>query len=52
MNKTISIIGGDLRIVKLTELLIKDDFKVYTYGVENADELKESKNIIKCNSIK
>ena len=52
MNKTISIIGGDLRIVKLTELLIKDDFKVYTYGVENADELTESKNLIKCNSIK
>lgn len=52
MNKTISIIGGDLRIVKLTELLIKDDFKVYTYGVENADELVENKNLIKCNSIK
>ena len=28
------------------------DAKLYTYGVENADELTESKNLIKCNSIK
>lgn len=52
MNKVISIIGGDLRIVKLIEILIRDDFKVYSYGNENADELSESENFIRCNSIK
>lgn len=52
MNKVISIIGGDLRIVKLIEILIRDDFKVYSYGNENAEELTESENFIRCRSIK
>ncbi len=52
MNKVISIIGGDLRIVKLIEILIRDDFKVYSYGNENAEELTESENFVRCKSIK
>lgn len=51
MYKTVSIIGGDLRIVNLIELLAKDDFLVYTYGLENSEDLIESKNVIKCKGI-
>lgn len=52
MNKVISIIGGDLRIVKLIELLVKDDFTVYAYGIEHSDYLPENDKFIQCNSIK
>ena len=51
MNKVVSIIGGDLRIVKLAELLIKDDFKVYVYGIENAEDLEEIDKLIRCKTI-
>ena len=33
----ISIIGGDLRIAKLADMLSKEDFEVYTYGLEQSD---------------
>ena len=39
MEKSITVVGGDLRIVKLVEMLDKDGYEVYTYGLENADEL-------------
>lgn len=51
MYKTVSIIGGDLRIVNLIELLAKDDFLVHTYGLENSEDLIESENVIKCKNI-
>lgn len=51
MYKTVSIIGGDLRIVNLIELLAKDDFLVYTYGLENSEELVERENVKRCGSI-
>ena len=51
MYKTVSIIGGDLRIVNLIELLAKDDFLVYTYGLENSEELVERDNVKRCASI-
>lgn len=51
MYKTISIIGGDLRMVKLIELLSNDDFLVYTYGIENSEELVENNNIKRCTTI-
>ena len=37
MIKNISIIGGDLRIVKLERLLRKDNYEVHTYALEKAD---------------
>ncbi len=53
MNKVVSVIGGDLRIVKLVELLVEDDFKVYAYGIENSEDLPEgNSNFIKCDSVK
>lgn len=46
MNTNFAVIGGDLRIVKLAKMLAEDGNKVYTYGLENAEELKENQNII------
>ena len=39
MEKSISIVGGDLRIIRLIEMLILDGYKVYTYGLEMSEEL-------------
>ena len=61
MKKSISIIGGDLRIWILAHLLKKDGIEVFTYGFENAKSLDEiynsnsknsENNIIKCEDIK
>ena len=46
-----AIIGGDLRIVKLAEMLAKDENEIYAYGLENTEELKNKHNITHCNSI-
>mgnify|MGYP000379181242 FL=1 len=46
--KNISIIGGDLRIVKLADMLKEDGYEVYTYGLEKA---QLNAKIEKCNSI-
>lgn len=51
MNKNFAIIGGDLRTVKLAQMLAKDKNTVYTYGIEKADELKYNKNIIFCEKL-
>ena len=51
MSTNFTIIGGDLRIIKLAKMLAEDGNKVYTYGVEKAEELKENKNIITCNKL-
>lgn len=37
MINKISIIGGDLRIVKLTEMLIEEGVEVFSYGLEKAE---------------
>lgn len=46
LNK-ISVIGGDLRLVTLVEMLKKDGIFVYTYGLEKA----ENNYGIMCNSL-
>ena len=51
MVSKLAIIGGDLRIVKLAEMLAKENIKVYTYALENAEVLKEQNNIQKINNI-
>ena len=43
-----AIIGGDLRIVKLAEMLAKEENEVYVYGLEKAIDLKDFKNIKQC----
>lgn len=48
MSKTISIIGGDYRIIKLAEFLRKDGFKIKSFGLENFDEIQKEE---KCENI-
>lgn len=49
MNKNISVIGGDLRIVKLVNLLQVEGFNILTFGLEKSDEIKQ---VYKVDSIK
>ena len=37
MIKQIAIVGGDLRIVKLSEMLLAEGAEVYTYALEEAE---------------
>jgi dipicolinate synthase subunit A len=52
MQKRISIIGGDLRLIKLAQMLANDNFKVYVFGLEKSHEIKEDIRIIKCETLK
>ena len=51
MNRNFAVIGGDLRIIKLAKMLAQDGNKVYTYGLEKAEELKENENIVFCEKL-
>lgn len=48
MINKISIIGGDLRLVKLVEMLIEEGAQVFTYALENSDIEEENR----CKSLK
>ena len=48
MEKSITVVGGDLRIVKLIEMLINDGYKVYTYALENSEELLSLDGVEMC----
>ena len=52
MSHKFAIIGGDLRIAKLAEMLAKDENEIYVYGLEKAEDIKNNPNIIQCDSIK
>ena len=41
MISKISIIGGDLRIAKLAEMLIDEGVEVFTYGLEEYEKTKK-----------
>ena len=47
-EKAISVVGGDLRIVKLVEMLIEDGYTVYTYGLEYSEELLRLDRVEMC----
>ena len=51
MPNTFAIIGGDLRMIKLANCLAKDKNIVYTYGLEETEELKNVENIIVCKTL-
>lgn len=51
MGTNFTVIGGDLRIIKLAKMLATDGNIVYTYGLEKAEEIKENDNIILCNNL-
>ena len=40
-----------MRIIKLAQMLAEDGNRVYTYGLEKAEELKNRKNIIFCEKL-
>lgn len=50
MDNNFLVIGGDLRIVKLVNMLA-DKNVIYTYGLEKSKEVKSKENVIKCNKI-
>lgn len=45
MKKSISVVGGDLRIVNLVEMLVKDGYTVYCYGLELSEELSSLEGV-------
>lgn len=51
MSTNFAIIGGDLRIIELAKMLAKEGNKVYTYGLEKAEQLKEIENVIFCEKL-
>ena len=48
MIKKIAIIGGDLRIVKLSEMLFNEGAEVFSYALEKAETVETKK----CNTLK
>lgn len=50
MDKNFLVIGGDLRIVKLVNML-SDKNVIYTYGLEKTEEIDNKENIINCKKI-
>ena len=52
MKYKFAIIGGDLRIIKLAEMLANEENEIYVYGLEKAEDIKKTTNIIQCDSIK
>lgn len=51
MGTNFTIVGGDLRIIKLANMLAADGNNVYAYGVEKAEELKGNSSIIICDKL-
>lgn len=51
MSTNFAVIGGDLRIIKLVKMLAEDGHKIYTYGLEKAEELKGQPNIVFCEKL-
>lgn len=51
MEKNISIIGGDLRIINLAKMLAIDGFYVHTYALEKFENLFDFDKIIQYNTI-
>jgi len=47
----VAVIGGDLRIVKLVEMLSKDNFEINTYAMEKAESISKIENVKQCESI-
>ena len=47
MINKISIIGGDLRLVKLSEMLVDEGAEVFTFGLDNTEDVETKK----CNSL-
>ena len=46
-----SVIGGDLRLSNLAQILANDSNEVSVFGMENSKEIEENKSIKKCKNI-
>ena len=52
MKHKFLVLGGDLRSIKLAEMLSDDDNKVYSYGLEESQDIIDNNSIEKVNSLK
>ena len=46
------VLGGDLRSVRLAQMLSDDDHKVFSFGQERSDEIIDDDRIERCHSLK
>lgn len=46
------VLGGDLRSVRLAQMLSDDEQKVFSFGQERSDEIIDDDRIERCNSLK
>lgn len=51
MQRKISVIGGDLRISTLAEMLLEDENLVTIYGMENCKQVMENESIAKSENL-
>ena len=51
MKQKFLILGGDLRSVKLAEMLINDNNKVFAYGLEKSEDIQENNQIDKISNL-
>ena len=51
MKQKFLILGGDLRSVKLAEMLINDNNKVSAYGLEKSEDIQENNQIDKISNL-
>ena len=52
MKHKFLILGGELRSIRLAQILSEDDNKVYSFGQERSDEIIDNGMIERCNSLK
>ena len=52
MKYKIAVIGGDLRAAKLAKMLAQEGNDIYTFGLEQSEDVREVENLIICDSIK
>ncbi len=48
MSENFALIGGDLRTIKLAQMMADEDNKIYTYGLEKSEDIKNKNNIFQC----
>ena len=51
MKEKISLIGGDLRIVNLAQMMQKDGKDILVYGMEHSEEIMGNENILKAKTL-
>ena len=51
MKEKFLILGGDLRSIKLAEMLINDNNKVFAYGLEKSEDIQENSQIDKISNL-